>query len=274
MLDKFINRNNSSGKYADPDREKHGAQGGVASVIDLVPVQRLFGNMTVLRDGSFRMVLKSGAVNFDLKSPREQNLILNTFGELLNSLSIDFPIQILLHAAHLDTQRYINRYERRFDEPDLSPEMAAVIDDHLSFFEHQARANYLLDRSFYIVIPFYGQGRAAALGDGGIGADMPGGGFVKSFLDNPDKEKGKEPTRREMELARVQLLNRSALIIAQLSRLGINAELLDELQLVGLLRELYNPGISERQKIRSVDEIGSLISVTARSSGDRQRGRS
>lgn len=273
MLKKLLNRddNLNDNRYSDPANERRGPQGSVASVVELVPVLHLFGNMLVLKDGSFRMIVRTGAVNFDLKSHREQMVLLNTFGELLNSLSIDFPIQVFLHSAHLDTEAYIARYGRRLRDPGLHPKMRRVIQNHLEFFEYQTRANHLLDRSFYVVVPYYPHhgGRPA---DGGIGSDMPLGGLIKSLLDTSAADKAKLPPRRDMEVARTQLLNRCGLMIAQLSRLTISAEILDELQLVSLLRELYNPGISERQKIRSLDEFNNLLAPVRVRTQDRQRG--
>jgi hypothetical protein len=266
MFGKFFKKPSS---YDQPDPS--GAQGGLGSVEELVPVQSVFDNMMVLKDGSFRMLIRSNALNFDLKSPREQRVILNTFGEMLNALSIDFPIQVLLHAAHLDTGRYTKRYRERLDDRNLSPSMHRVIEEHLEYFEFQARANYLLDRSFYVVVPFYGQNRQH-LPDGGLTGDMPGGGFLKSMMDGSDKEKTRIPTPRELEIARVQLINRTSLIVSQLTRLGIQGHILEQLEVVQLLRELYNPGISERQKIRGLDDVGSLISLPSETqSRQRQR---
>jgi hypothetical protein len=251
--------------------DKTGPQGASGSVEELVPVQSVFDNMIVLKDGSFRMILRSSATNFDLKSDREKGVILDTFGQMLNVLSVDFPIQVLLHAAHLDHERYTRRYSARLQERGISDEMKQVILEHLEYFEYQARANYLLDRSFYVVVPFFGSTRQA-LADGGIAGDMPGGGFLKALMDGSDKERVKEITPRELEIARVQLLNRCSLLSGQLSRLGINARILEQLEMVQLLREMYNPGISERQKLRELSDVGSLISLP-RSSQQRTRER-
>ena len=50
----------------DVDAEVTGVQGSTGSVEELVPVQSVFDNMMVLKDGSFRMILKTTALNFDL----------------------------------------------------------------------------------------------------------------------------------------------------------------------------------------------------------------
>jgi hypothetical protein len=258
-------------KLADPDQESRGAQGTQETVVELVPVQAVYENMMVLKDGSFRMILKTGAVNLDLKSAREQMLLLNTFGELLNSLPLDSPIQVLLHSAHLDIKRYTRRYQNRLQDSFLSPQMRRVIQDHLDYFEHQARANYLLDRSFYVIISFFGSGKSAALADGGIGSDLPGGGMLSSLFDGSEREKVHKPSSRDLELARIELMNRANLIAGQLSRLGIHTEALDEVEIVGLLRELYNPGISERQKLTNLDDFGSLLASHSGRSRQREK---
>lgn len=253
----------------DPGAEPSGVQGTTAWSGDLVPVDEMYGNMMVLKDGSYRMIMQVGSVNFDLKGPREQMALLVTFGEALNSLSVDFPLQVLLHAAHLDTQAYVRRYAQRLADPQLSPQMRRVIQGHIEYFESQARSNHLLDRSFFMVVPFFPPKQALGPADARIADDMPGGGAVRAIMDRPGKEKRQPVSRRELEVARVNIMNRASSLASQLARLGISAHLLDELATVRLLRELYNPGISDRQKLRSVEDMGDLISVRVREDAGR-----
>jgi len=268
MLDRFMNR----GAKAYSESEQRGAQGAVASTLDLVPMQRLFGNMMVLRDGSYRMVMRVGALNFDLKGEREQMMILNTFGEMLNTLQTDFPLQILLHATHLDTESYVRGYRERLLDPTLTDQMRGVIEDHIQYFEEQAATNYLLDRSYFLVVPYYDRG-AAPTGDGGAAAEsMPLGGMLSRFMDSSSAEQKSKLERRDLERARIQLNNRCGLLASQLGRLAINATVLDDLALIRLLHEMYNPTAAERSSLQTSDTGGSFISAHGRDRAVLSRG--
>lgn len=259
FMDRFTSGANAN-EYSLDDPQ--GIQGSVAWSGDLVPVSETYREMMILKDGSFRMLMQVGSVNFDLKGPREKQAILNAFGSMLNTLSVDSPIQILLHAAHLDTNSYTRRYRNRLKDPNLTPQMASVIRDHVDYFEEQARQNHLLDRSFYIVVSHYPPKQHAFAGDTRIADDMPGGGFVRSMMDRPGKEKTPPtPSAQLLDAAHTALHRQCGSIAGALKGLGVNCHILDELSTVRLLRELYNPGISERQKLRDLSEIGSLISV-------------
>lgn len=260
MIKRILNRE-GGGNY--PDGEQRGAQGNIASVHQLVPLQSMFGNMLVLKDGSYRMILKVGAVNFDLRGEREQSMLLNTFGEMLNTLQVDFPLQILLHSAYLDTEAYIRDYRERLMDPSVPPAIRAVIEDHITYFVEQARDNYLLDRSYFVVVSYYDQSNIPQ-GDGGVAQDMPLGGLLSRIMDSSDKEKIHLSKRRDMEKARIQLQNRCGLVASQLSRLGIHSQLLEELAVLRLLRSLYNPGISQNNNLQYTDSAGSFMSTQVR----------
>lgn len=267
MLDKIFNRGGTGG-YSDD--EQHGPQGSTASVHDLVPVQHLYGNVLVLKDGSYRMIMKVGAVNFDLKSDREKSILLATFGEVLNTLQVDFPMQILLHSSHMDTEAYVREYRNRLLDSSISVPMRAVIEDHIAFFEEQARTNFLLDRGAFIVVPFWDR-NAAPTGDGGAAQEaLPLGGALSRFMDGSSGEKRNQKGRRDMEKARIQLENRCGLIAAGLGKLNIAAQVLDELAVMRLLAEMYNPDRADRGGIQQGSR-GGMIHTTRRRE-DRWRG--
>jgi hypothetical protein len=268
MLKKIFNR--GANEYSEQDAR--GPQGNVASVLDLVPLQQLFGNVLVLKDGSYRMIMRVGAVNFDLKGEREQMMILHTFGEMLNTLQVDFPIQILLHSTQMDTESYLRSYRERLKEPALTDEMRAVIEDHIEYFQEQARSNYLLDRSYFVVIPYYDRSRAP-VSDGNASESMPLGGMLSRFMDSSSAEQKQAIEKRDMEKARIQLQNRCGLVASQLSRLSITANVLDDLAVIRLLHEMYNPASSERSSLNINEGTGAYVASQRTPSRDLDRGR-
>jgi len=261
----MLKRLTNIGSAGYNDDEGKGLRGSSASVHDLIPVQQLFGNMMVLKDGSYRMIMRVGAVNFELKSEREKVAILNAFGEALNILQVDFPIQILLHSTSMDTEVYLAEYRERLLDADLTPQMRAVTEDHIQWFEEQARSNYLLDRSYFVVIPFWDR-KAAPTGEGGVAESMPLGGMMSRFLDRSGADKGQQKSRQDLEKARIQVTNRCNLIASQLSRIGIHSQILEEIALMRLLRELYNPSLAARQRLsdEQLAQSGSFIHTIRR----------
>ncbi len=257
----------------DGDSRGAATASSAASALDLVAVERLHGSLMVMKDGRIITIMKTGAVNFDLKSEYEQVILLNSFAEMLSALSVDFPLQVFLHSARLDTSAYVERYTARMNTPGLPEKMRTLINGHLHHFEENARQNYLLDRSFYVVIPYLRRGVAGAPADGGFVSEMPLGGLAQKFLDRKDGDGGgSRVTVRELEQARAELDDRANQISTGLSRLGgIRCEPLGHIQIVGLLRELYNPGISERQRMRSTDDLGDILTVRMRRPDGRER---
>ena len=137
------------------NKEVEGETSTYESSLKLVPVKRIIGNNLVLKtDGTYCVILRVHAVNFDLKSQREQIGIIYTFGELLNSLTTDVPLQVLIHSKRLDTEKYIRLYEERLYDPNCSPQIKEFINDHLQYFQETVMRHNLLQREFYIVIPY------------------------------------------------------------------------------------------------------------------------
>jgi hypothetical protein len=227
-----------------------------ASSLKLVPVKRVIGSsLILLTDGTYAFILKAHAVNFDLKSQREQTVIIYAFGELLNSLNTDVPLQFLIHSKRIDTESYIREYEKRFQDPSCSQTMKAFIRDHLNYFQETVMRHNLLQREFYIVIPYNPNktdrmSAGEAIADGAVLE-----GLVKGLLkrDVADEEAESAPTMMQADVANQQLSMRAGQITSHLSHLGVHSELLQEREIISLFYELFNPSIAEKQKLREGD---------------------
>ena len=56
-------------------------------------------NVVVLKNGGLRAILQTTSINFNLKSETEQNAIIYSYQNFLNSL--EFPIQIVVQSRKL-----------------------------------------------------------------------------------------------------------------------------------------------------------------------------
>src|ERR1039458_10131240 len=127
--------------------------------VDLVPVGAVLpeerpgdGAMLVMKNGSFRMIIHCGAVNFDMKSPPEQAAITYAFGALVNSLAVDNPLQIVAHSKRLDVDAYARQYAGRLSSENTPPQIRRLIRAHTEHFEEHVKQNNLLQREFYVVL--------------------------------------------------------------------------------------------------------------------------
>jgi type IV secretory pathway VirB4 component len=63
-------------------------------------------NIVVMKDGSLQAVLMVASVNFALKSREEQQAMIQSYMQFLNS--IDYPLQIVVQSRRMDIDAYMN----------------------------------------------------------------------------------------------------------------------------------------------------------------------
>lgn len=227
-------------------------------VHSVVPEQKKGeGAILILRDGSFRMILRTGAVNFDMKSPNERSALTFGFGSLVNSLEVGFPIQIVSHSKILDVENYIRQFDSRLANRNTPEAIRQMIESHLAHFRAQVQQNNILQREHFIVIPWKGvAGTKKSTID-----EVPFAGFLKSIASDIEERKLLEhkPTDLDIATARQQLDIRSHQVIARLQAMQIWARRLNEEDVRKLLYGLFHPGLSERQRDPGLDTGGSLV---------------
>ena len=116
-----------------------------------VDVAEVKDDVMVLKNGTLRGVLNVSAINYDLKSSQEQEAIINQYKNFLNSL--DFPIQILINSRKINIGKYLDFIERK--EKDQSSELLRFqISEYKNFIKQLVSVSNIMDKSFYIIIPF------------------------------------------------------------------------------------------------------------------------
>jgi hypothetical protein len=66
--------------------------------------------IVILKDGSYRLILKVIPSNFSLKSEQEQNSIIFQYQGFLNSLH--FPVEIVIRSKKLDLAPYLKKIKK------------------------------------------------------------------------------------------------------------------------------------------------------------------
>lgn len=222
-------------------------------IIESLPGQH--GAMGVRKDGTCVMVLRASAVNVDYRSEDEHNLLLSGFESFCASLTVDGPIQILSHAKRQDPEAFFRQFATRMNDIATPQWEKQLIEQQLRHTAQQLSATNPLERQTYIVIGFGDQ-----LGPyhDNLSEHIP---FVRAMtrLEESGKQRTVTPvTQMQRELARDALDQRAQHVIAFAQRFEVIAEPLEELELLDLLYQMFHPGLSNRQKFRGGQSLGSI----------------
>ena len=201
-----------------------------ASTQNHLEINDIRDDVVVLKGGGAAVVLQTTAVNFDLLSETEQDSMIFAFASLLNSLN--FPIQILVRTKRMDITNYLYRIgEAKKNAP--NPILLNHIKRYEKFITDLVSRNQVLDKRFYIAIPY-------------IGIDIM---RVKSGVSNVFKKPPPNVSQwTTLEKAKVNIEPKLEYVMKQLGRIGVKAIRLRTEELVELFYDLYNPEISREQK--------------------------
>ena len=115
-------------------------------------ISELRDNVVIMKDGSFRAVVACKSINFDLMSDMEREGVEYSYQNFLNSLN--FTTQILIRSQRVDIGPYLTRLTeiRRNNDNML---LGVLMDDYINFIEILSQEANIMDKSFFIVIPYY-----------------------------------------------------------------------------------------------------------------------
>ena len=199
-------------------------------------------NVIILKDGGVRAVLEVDAVNFDLKSEREQNVITYSYQDFLNSL--EFPIQILVKSRKLDIDAYLeNMTEIAKEQKDQSLQAQTL--EYIEYIGKLVELADIMEKRFYVIVP-HDPMRAGKIN--------PITKFIKALNPADTVENMK---LREKEFASMQkgLNQRVSAIRSGLIRCSLNARRLNTYELINLLYQTYNPKTAYNQKAEDLSKL-------------------
>lgn len=195
----------------------------IASTQEHLDIETLKDDLVILKDGTYSLVLQTTAVNFDLLSEPEQDAKIVSFGQLLNSLNHSF--QIMIRTKTVNIGNYID-YLRSFENKQISEGLKKQIGLYTRFVQNLIIKNEVLDKSFFIVIPY------RTLGP--LKPPNP----IKQLKGEGQKVANVE---RYLSQAKSYLFPKRDHIIKQLHRIGLQAHQLSTKELTELFYEIYNP---------------------------------
>lgn len=194
-----------------------------ATTQEHLPVENIKDDLVLLKDGSCALILSVSSVNFDLLSEKEQEAIIYAYGALLNSLT--FPIQIVVRSQKKDISFYLEVLAQQEVKKANSPLLAKQINSYRQFVAEMVKKNNVLDKKFYVVIPF----SALELGVGPTLTSL----FKKShFLPFP--------LEYILPKAKDSLNPKKDHLIKLFARLGLVARQLNTQELIKFFFSIYN----------------------------------
>jgi len=214
-----------------------------------LPIEDIIDGIAILKDGSAASVLKVSSVNFDLLSEKEQSALIGAYGGILNSLN--FPVQIIIKSESKDIGSYLKRLDEA-ENKQINPSLKEMIKKYRKFIEDLIKRNDVLSKSFYVVAKF----SSTELGIKSVGKQSLIGLVKKS------KDIGLPyPKEYILEKAKASLEPKKDHLIRLFSRLGLEIIQLNTQELTELLYKIYNPRVSENQKLREVNYYSPLVTT-------------
>ncbi len=202
-------------------------------------IQEIKDDVVVLRDGTLRADLLVSSINFALKSEDEQNAVIATYTQFLNSL--DFSIQIVMQSRRLNIDEYLSRLKQA--EADQRNELLKMqTREYREYVSELVEIADLMSKRFYVVVPYTPR------------ADKPKR-FFSRVLEAISPSTVIHLKQQQFLGFRTELLKRVDYVIDGLSACGLKAVMLDTQSLIELYYNTYNPESMGQEKFTDLKNM-------------------
>src|SRR5664279_1938311 len=116
-----------------------------------INIKEVKDGILVLPHHQYRSIIETSSINFELKSEDEQDILIDSFQNFLNSLSC--PLQIIIRVREIDVDHYLEEIGRKLDS-ETEPIYKQQMENYSKFIQNLISGNKILSRRFYIVIPY------------------------------------------------------------------------------------------------------------------------
>lgn len=244
----FVPPTNNQPVGSAPTQQAAPQQRKVNSTQNSLLLSELRDGMVIMADGTFRAVIACKSINFDLMSSREREGVEFSYQNFLNALY--FPIQIFIRSQRVDIGPYIDKLEdiRRGQDNML---LNVLMDDYITFIDALAQEANIMDKSFFIVVPFFPAGDVSNVVEQGKGFfdKIFGGAATNTTVTKIDKA--------TYEKAKDEIKNRVDAVISGLSQVGVQAVQLNTKELGELYYNVYNPDTAVREPLGDFSGVTS-----------------
>ena len=187
----------------------------MGSTQKFIEVEDINESIVLLRGGNACTIIEVQATNFALLSHDEQIGKIAAYAQLLNSLS--FSVQILIRNKKIDISSYLTLLETEAKKT-TNEKLALQISLYHDFIAEIVKVNTVLDKKFYMIIPYSSLEKSAT-----------------------QAMKGTD----SLSLAKTSLSSKSEGLLSQFARLGLIARVLQKEELVKLFYEIFNENVGQ-----------------------------
>ena len=231
----------------DPKKGKGKEQPKATSTQNSLIFSELRDSMVVMNDGSFRAIVACKSINFDLMSSRERDGVELSYQDFLNALY--FPIQIFIRSQRVDIGPYLDKLDAlRRDQDNML--LGVLMDDYINFIDVLSQEANIMDKSFFVVIPYFPTGDVTNIVQQSKG--------IFSILFGSKKENGTKIDTQTYAKAKEEIKNRVDSVIGGLMRVGVYSIQLNTKQLGELYYNIYNPDTAVREPLDDFGDVASL----------------
>ncbi len=205
-------------------------------------VSEIRDDVAVLKNGGLRSILKSSSINLNLKSEEEQNAVIYSYQNFLNSL--EFPIQIVIRSKKLDLDTYIEKL-KKIGVKQTNPLLQKQTFEYIEYISRLLEYADIMEKEFYVIIPQDPFGKEKK-------------SLIRSFMENifPQDSVAKIKARhKQFAELKKRLTQRTNTVRAGLENCNLRVKELDTQELIELFYETYNPQTSRAQKFEPEAEL-------------------
>lgn len=220
------------------------------STQNTLQIAEIRDGIVIMNDGTFRTVVMVKSINFDLMSPQEREGVEFGYQGFLNSLYFD--IQIFIRSQKVDLGPYIERLDKIRSEHD-NMLLSLLMEDYIGYVGDIAQHTNIMDKKFYLVIPFNPVPDIKQLG---VQSKNFFTGLMGMFNS---KEQHVVINEADLEKAKDELRNRIQAVLGGLQQCGIQGIPLDTQELIELYYDTYNPDTATRQQLKNFEDLTAPV---------------
>lgn len=221
-----------------------------SSTQQFIDIAGIREGIIILKNGGYRLILSTSAVNFSLKSEQEQNSLVFQYQSFLNSLH--FPIQIVIQSKKLDLNQYLKKLNTA-KEKQKNELLRLQMEDYSEFVSQLINVANIMKKNFYVVVSY-------------DPINISGGSIIdKIFKKNaPANIKISDV---EFKRHKDELVERANVLASGLGSMGIRCVQLNTEEIIELFYKIYNPEMADKERFEDVESIDSSVVIDKREAG-------
>jgi len=205
----------------------------ILSTQQFLEIDQIKEGILVLKNKGLRGIMMVNSVNFALMAEEEQNAIIGSYQNFLNSM--DFQLEILVQSRRLNITSYLDKL-RDLESKQNNDLLRTQIIEYRNFINEIVAGGMIMNKSFYVIVPF----QPMLLP--GMGPAQPGA----KKTTPADRTKTAQMAAEQFGQSKSQLLQRMEFVALGLRRCGLQCVPLNSLEIAEFLWSTHHPEDSER----------------------------